>query len=725
MFIIGNIWNLHVEEKLFLKNRKTLKLLHAINTDGESMAKLLSVLALAIVILSSEACANSISLNTSLYGYLSTYIPNSTLHGASLYNLTLGRHTYAIMQLGSGANKFIVINTTKHYSVLLSAANISAVLGPFLLGRYYPNQSTLNYLDASMHSYLNQSSKPINDCLMETGLDRFTCTTDNECFSCRTIPSCGAVITSLGGPGNNHAYPFVNGIENFSSQYAQLNASYISYFSTLANISASNIGPSIQTLSSDVSMISGISTAMPQSPLFPIPTGVNLATLYASCGSYTLANQPWYCVDIGLCQYPNFNSTLLSGVQAAVTQLKQSPLSSAGLSSVSANSSSIANGYVYAVVSSEENASFSAFLNATEPKYNSTVQKSQALLAMFGNSVLSSRLIALKSTFATIIRAGESQNISAANTMLANALSATNAAYSAVYAAFSPVYTIAQSNNYLLAVDQLSYAHIPAGLASIALEQQEINARIASGVNQSQLSSVLSELRSVSSSLSLMMPFTLGSVVKALDSGTASMLLGGASSLGAKNSGAALYSAAISLIIGCLLVLVFHMQVYSKLKSKHKIKFSRRAKKAWNALFIVFGILVVVYVLVTYLAAGSANKFLPVSGFINAVTASKSFAIVLNTTSSGVIACAGSVKASLSAMGKSVNVISIVNGTCSSTIPGFSGACLGNVAGSMPLVLMSNGNSSIVYRGMYGHVLYASGAAASGASCPLDTLFSK
>jgi hypothetical protein len=344
---------------------------------------------------------------------------------------------------------------------------------------------------------------------------------------------------------------------------------------------------------------------------------------------------------------------------------------------------------------------------------------------MFGNSVLSASLQSLEGTFTAILNSGASQNLTAANAMLANALSKTESAYSAAYAAFLPVYTTAQSNNYLLAVDQLSYSRVPAGLARLALEQQKLNAEIGAGINRSQLSPLLSELKSVSAGLGAFMPFTLGSMVKALDGGIAGMLLVGTATLSAKNFGAALYAAIISLIIGCLLVLVFHMSVYHRLKHKHKIKFHKRARKAWRALFVLLGICVIIYAIATYAAAGSANALLPVSGFTGAVAASKSVAIALNSTGPDMQACAASVGALLSGMGKSVYVISMVNGSCASPSAGFSGPCIGKVAGNMPVVFISNGNSSIVYRGMYGHVLYADGAAASGASCPLDELFSK
>ena len=139
------------------------------------MARLSPVLILAITILSLEASAGSITLNTSLHSYLSTYIPNSTINTASFYNMTLNHHTYVIMQLSTGVNRFIVINTTGGlYSVVLNASGISPVLGAFFIGKDYPNQSTLNNLRTSMLAYINQSAGPINDCLTETGLGQYT-----------------------------------------------------------------------------------------------------------------------------------------------------------------------------------------------------------------------------------------------------------------------------------------------------------------------------------------------------------------------------------------------------------------------------------------------------------------------------------------------------------------------------------------------------------------------
>ncbi|MCL5093023.1 MAG: hypothetical protein M1128_00975, partial [Candidatus Marsarchaeota archaeon] len=77
---------------------------------------------------------------------------------------------------------------------------------------------------------------------------------------------------------------------------------------------------------------------------------------------------------------------------------------------------------------------------------------------------------------------------------------------------------------------------------------------------------------------------------------------------------------------------------------------------------------------------------------------------------------------------KKVSVVSLDNYSCTianSTASIDGSACYNRILGSNePMVLLSPGsNSSIVYRGMYGTVLYANGQAASNASCYLNKIF--
>lgn len=666
------------------------------------------------------------SLNSSLSAYLLKYMSNSIVQSSLYFPANVGRNTYTVMQLG-GVNRFMVINTTQRYSVLMTAGNISAVLGPFLAGKYYPNQSTLNYLRTSMQSFQSQGAPSVRMCLTETGLDRQTCTLANSCFSCQTVPVCKNLLNNLGGPTTTSAIPLVNGIYNLSSEYQLLNSSYNGYFLLLSRINASNAASTVSQLYSAVSTIANMSVLMQQDTLFPVPSNMS-SSLIGVCPNYSGGpGTPWYCMALGFCGPLSFNSTLLSSIQSAILQLQQSPLTSAGLAMVSTNSSGIAQSYVGTVLTAAQNASFRAFLNLTYPQYNATVYKSQQLLGMFSNTLLSNSLQHLQATFSGMIAAGPGQNIVAVNAALANAIMAANTAYTSVYSTFSAAYSLAQTNTYQLAVDELSYVNVPPSLTALSLQQQSINAQMARGINSSQLPGVVSSLQSVGSGLMMFAPVTVASVVKSFDIGVYSLLLSSSASIGANNSSAALYSALISLVIGSVLLFAFYSTTYARLKRKGRLRLHSRAKRAWRALFVVLLLVLAAYVIETYAAANSGNSFLPVGGFLGAVRSSPVTAVMVNTTSSDALACAASVQASIRALGKLSPLITVSNATmlCTSANTTYIGACMGKAVSSIPVVMIGPGNSGIVYRGMYGTVLYASGAVASGSSCPLNILFSR
>ena len=97
-----------------------------------------------------------------------------------------------------------------------------------------------------------------------------------------------------------------------------------------------------------------------------------------------------------------------------------------------------------------------------------------------------------------------------------------------------------------------------------------------------------------------------------------------------------------------------------------------------------------------------------------------------STANSSIVACASTLKSSLTALGKSVNTITLSNYTCAgSSDPALVGTnCLnGILSSSKPIIILSQGrNSSIIYKGLYGIALYATGSAAVGSSCMLNSV---
>ncbi|EQD38068.1 conserved hypothetical protein, secreted, partial [mine drainage metagenome] len=99
----------------------------------------------------------------------------------------------------------------------------------------------------------------------------------------------------------------------------------------------------------------------------------------------------------------------------------------------------------------------------------------------------------------------------------------------------------------------------------------------------------------------------------------------------------------------------------------------------------------------------------------------------LSGISSGSLGCAGALQQTLKNAGKRTGIIAVQNYTCtvSNVTAGASGTiCYNDILGSgTPLIQIDEANSSYVtYKGMYGTVLYASGSAASGTSCYLNTM---
>ncbi|MEM0154837.1 MAG: hypothetical protein QW814_03330, partial [Methanothrix sp.] len=225
-------------------------------------------------------------------------------------------------------------------------------------------------------------------------------------------------------------------------------------------------------------------------------------------------------------------------------------------------------------------------------------------------------------------------------------------------------------------------------------------------------------------------------LVKGVDGGiVSSMLYGSSASIASKEASAPLYAALISFIIALVLILAFYGLTYVRLSHKHKIRNSKRVKRAWLFLFIGLLIIGLIYAAITYSIASAASSFMPVSSFMARAASSNTVLIAINGTntlslsgiSSGSLGCAGSLQQTLKNAGKRTGIIAVQNYTCTvsnATSSSSGSACYNDILGSgTPLIQIDQSNSSYVsYKGMYGTVLYASGASATGADCYLNTM---
>lgn len=669
--------------------------------------------------------------------YLSAYVPNSVIANSTFSNITYGNATYSIMHISTSDN--ILINTTNgHYSMVLDNSTAYMVLTPYLKKNYAPSSSLINKINSTIALYQKQANPPLADCLIETGVGRLdlihnnSLTNNTATQACFTVPECRKSFYNYSGASG----PLIQGIRDFGNQYINLNNSYRSFFELASSLNSSDFYSNVQGMLTDIGNLTTIQKTMPSNPLFPLPQNFN-PSLLGTCINYNANNMPWYCQDIGDCQYTTFNSTTLNDAYSQVSGLLALPVYNKTIQSYADNATLTAKSYVEPVIIKQNTTLLDAFLNVTMPKYNLTVSNAKFALSKISNSTLSSALANLESEMSGILSAGIYQNITKANVLVSNDIGNVSNLTSTLLLPYDQLIANAQNGTAEIMLKQLNYVNPPSTASFLALRQQKLNAQLAGSLNKSTLDALMLESSSIASNASaLPTPMSVPAFLKGIDGGMVSaMLYGSTASIPAKEASAPLYAALISFIIAAILILVFYGFTYARLSRKHKIKHSKRVKRAWMFLFIGLLIIGLVYAAITYSIASSASSFLPVSSFMARVASSNTVLIAINGTntlslsgiSSGSLGCAGALQQTLKNAGKRTGIIAVQNYTCtvSNVTAGSSGtSCYNDILGSgTPLIQIDEANSSYVtYKGMYGTVLYASGSVASGTSCYLNAM---
>lgn len=663
--------------------------------------------------------------------FLNQYISQATINNATFVNQSISNNTYIIMQITTGQT--IVINSTKGFSLVLSNATAYAALRPYLLAKYTPNATTVNQLNSYLLSFQRTAAPPLADCLTETGLNRNTCTVANSCYSCLTVPLCRCALLGsscppgISGPGGGVTGIFGTAIINFSQSYNELQNSYAAYHAVISNITPNNTYQDMLALQQAVKNISAISSALPQNPLFPLPQGFNPSTL-ASCPAVPLPSSPWYCKSLGYCEYLNFNQSALYNMQAEITNILSEPISNSSIMAFAETSTLSAKAFLQPV----EVKSFISLLAYYYPKYNATVLNATLLLKSFYNNTLSARLSSLESTFTQLASYNLTMNASEYNATLSQKFRNVSLEYSSLNSMYSVLKSNAANTTATVLQKELDYQIEPPTLATIAYEQQRLNNKIVSGIKSSQYNNISSTLQGIRSKIAgIGTPISMAALVKGIDGGLIGSIFSKSTSPIQSNlASGPEYAALLSLAIAIILILAFYFLTFHRLGKKQRLHLHKAAKRAWMILFIILAIIGIAYTYLTYSYAASANSFLPVSGFIKQMDSHSSIIIAQNgsITNASLLQCESALEQTFKSFNKSVITLTMKNFTCvSSSNANYSASpyCFNQImsAGTPIIVISQSQNSSITYKGIYGHALYASGNAASGAACYLNAIF--
>ncbi|HUC38810.1 MAG TPA: hypothetical protein VL944_01640 [Candidatus Acidoferrum sp.] len=649
------------------------------------------------------------------YSFLLKYTQPAAINTSIYTNASVGTNTYVIMQFLDGS--YAIVNTTGGaYSFVLNNATAYTLMRPFALRKYYPSNTVLGELDTYMTSYEDTAATNITFCLTETGLNRYTCTESNSCFSCSTVPICKQYLNQYGASSL-----FGISIANFSVYETLLNSSYNSYFSLLANINVNNSYITLPQLQVAVQRIDNLSTILPRNPLFPIPQGF-ASYNFSTCTSYVVNEAPWYCNYYGFCPPLEFNSSQIYSVQALLTGILAAPLTNQSIEALAANTTRKA----FLLESPSLDAKLSLVITKYYSRFNATNGNASALLQVYYNSSLSSSLKRLQNTFTNLIDYNISENTSSYNASLTAQLQNVSAIYAVQEKSYSTLKAIATNNTALLLKRELEYQNEPTQLAALSYSQESINNVMNAGINSSQYASIYAQLKSVKAGIaSVGHPIDFASAVKSVNSGLlASILSGSNAPIASKQAIAPVYILIISLVIVFAIIAAIYFLTYNHLSRGKRLHLHPAAKRAWMLLFIGLIVVGVLCALTVYSYAEAANSFLPIDGFLSQIASHSSVYVAYNGTAVAsnlsIENCVSALEATFNQTGKQLHTLTISNNTCvSSTANPY---CFDQLlASGYPVIIISGGPiSAITYKGLYGQTLYASGESASGSACYLN-----
>lgn len=674
---------------------------------------LLSVLFFAAL----ESVAFSYSLNDASSLLLQYGVPSNSVFQLMPANVVSSGHTY--MLLYNGTNLDFVINESSD-SVVLNATSIYNIIRSYEINRTFA-ASNFTALSDLMKKFVASSSAAINTCLVLTGLNTgLTCTNANACLSCSVVPACSDLDNQMGIPDY-----LAQGIMQFESQYAWLNSSLNRFYSAVSGISENNLVSSLNVINGTFYNVSNLTANMYKNQLFPYPDNFSASQL-SKCSTYSSTSEPWYCVDLGYCDEPTYNSSIKSSLGNELDSILSSYLTNSTVKQLAGNVSSYEMVYVYPILFKQQSKKLGIILNSTLNGYNSVVSSADALLSHVENASLSvslqnfnSNLTILKTNFVNL-------NLSSENKTMAKLFLSLKSIYNGVSGAYNSVLSYAVNNTRNILEIQITNPNAQ-GLGPVELKQYGINQQL-SGSGLVLSAGIYDSLHNVSNSLGRYSTggISLAGMASGFDEPVISALAG---VLGLD------YAQAVSLapVLGSLVSLLIGLAIFAafvyfkmRLKKKHRLFVNEKTNKAWRKLFIILILLIILYVIITYVSLAYANTNAQSSSLQSAVSGAKSIAVVINgTATQPVLNCAANVSAAVRSLGKTAVSADIYGNTC--TMSGNSltaSSCMNRFAQQgIPAVVLANSTFySIHLYSLYGTVLDFSGNASVMNSCYVTLL---
>ncbi|MCL5419551.1 MAG: hypothetical protein M1354_01575 [Candidatus Marsarchaeota archaeon] len=661
-------------------------------------------------------------------------VPNAIINNLQQEGINYTGNQY--LALYNNGQLSFVYNASGN-SLLMNQQEIFSVIKGYTLNRSIA-QANFSLLVAQMHDFQSVAQPAFNDCLIETGFNQpnASCTFQNYCQSCKTVPYCSKVLTGLGGPDT----PFGYGLMAFDSNYTSLQSNYTKFYAYASAVSPANINASLVHLNAAFANISLIASTIWENAIFPPPQNVSIA----ACGGHgaITGNVPvhaanWYCNAVGFCGFltirdsraegANYgiNFTLLNDVNATLRNLSALPFSGQQIESIAAEANTITAQYAAPVLQQQKATALSSILNSTLAGYGPDVNASKALLGHMYNSSLATALSDIEGNHSKLLSQYLNLNLTQYNRTLASQLALLMSTYDKLNATYSGMLATAGSNTNTIIQLQLNGNGNNAQLSSLAFRQFALNQQLSGTVANAV--AVQAQLAMVKSGLSGIGP-NGDNPISAL-----SRSIGSASAEAVAPIFGLPYSSNIALApifasmpailataIGLLILLAARLLIGRRKQATLTMQ-QKRSLLADTRILLALGAVLIIYLLLSMALSYSNNGTeAPVSVFQGAVQRAGTVALVLNGTQTpGMTYCAGLISSRLRSLHKSPVILAISGARCTvdnTTVA--ADACLNSYARrGLPIITLTNSSESSISV----YALYGAAFTESGNSTSLDT----
>jgi hypothetical protein len=527
----------------------------------------------------------------------------------------------------------------------------------------------------------------------------------------------------------NQLLQAAGGVIQFESEYTNLEANFTKYFTSVSSLSPSNLQSGIGSLSAAFSNISSITNYMYQNPIFPPPATAD----YSACIGYGSSTSnvpsqggPWYCSSLGFCDFLTYNYSLLGNIQTYVNQISSLPITNQQISQIALQINTNENIYIAPILTEKKLNQARNIINTTLSGYNSTTSDATTLLTHISNTTLQNDLAKVQANYSTLKTGYVSANLTKLNKTLATQYSNLKIVYSKLNATYTLVVNSASNNTVALIELQTGNNKPSVKITALSFREAELNSQLGGSVkNISALKLQLDAVNTASKSLSNN-PSFVQDTERFIGAPFAKVIL---AQLNTPYSSALELVPVFSLIPALILGIIFLVAlfyVHSNLTKKNKLAHNTRTAKNWNILFILAGIVVLLFLATTYVVASGANQNAPISIFISSIHSSKTVIIALNgTNNTAMISCADKTKAALVALNKKTQIITMSGIACNNGMPlETTDKCLSYyAANNEPVIIFTNSSlDAITTYSYYGSIMNVNGNTQFMNTCIASTM---